>query len=314
MDKYYTKKHVVGMLIESVKPFLKTFNTVLEPSAGAGHISLPLKRHLQRNQRLISIDIVPDHPSIVEMDFLVDDVLGLTAPTLVIGNPPYSRGLAIAFFNRAASYSQVSMIAFIVPASWRKPSIQDRLSHEFSLLDENELPENSFTDPYGRDYNIPCVIQVWIRCTRQKRSKVQPNKCYRFVHLDQDSTDATICFRRIGTYAGEVFLRKDFSRDRMSLGSFYFIEFCSKLRPLTLKVLYHLKQTEWGKKFDVAGAPSISKEELIIRLNEVTCVIARHVIHRLKSEATNGLCDLNDSYEGRTPIKLPFDGLGPEER
>ena len=59
---------------------------------------------------------------------------------LIIGNPPFGRSssIAIKFFNKAALFSDC--IAFILPRTFKRISIQNRLDLNFSLIYTKDLP------------------------------------------------------------------------------------------------------------------------------------------------------------------------------
>jgi len=59
---------------------------------------------------------------------------------LIIGNPPFGRSssIAIKFFNKAALFSDC--IAFILPRTFKRVSIQNRLDLNFSLIYTKDLP------------------------------------------------------------------------------------------------------------------------------------------------------------------------------
>jgi hypothetical protein len=59
---------------------------------------------------------------------------------LIIGNPPFgkSSSIAIKFFNKAALFSEC--IAFILPRTFKRISIQNRLDLNFSLIYTKDLP------------------------------------------------------------------------------------------------------------------------------------------------------------------------------
>ena len=55
---------------------------------------------------------------------------------LTIGNPPFGKNssLAISFFNKAAEFSDI--IAFILPQTFSKDSVKNRLNLSFFLIME----------------------------------------------------------------------------------------------------------------------------------------------------------------------------------
>ena len=154
-DKFYTKssiaKQCYNFLCEKI-PSVKD-GYFLEPSAGGGSF-------LEFLPRFDAFDIQPEGENIKQADFLS---LSLEKNDYItIGNPPFGKRskLAINFFNHAAKYSKI--IAFIVPVSFMKWSVQKELSSDFHLLDYFYLQENSFTDE-GKDFSIRCVFQIWTK-------------------------------------------------------------------------------------------------------------------------------------------------------
>lgn len=153
-DKFYTKSDValscINFLKEKVDCSGKEF---LEPSAGDG-------KFLQYLDNYIAYDIKPENENIIEADFLTVN-LPKDKGYITIGNPPFGKRsqLAIDFFNRAALFSDV--IAFIVPVSFMKWSVQKQLNNNFALLDYFYLEPNSFLDK-DKEFSVRCVFQIWI--------------------------------------------------------------------------------------------------------------------------------------------------------
>lgn len=155
LDKFYTQPQAAKQCYDFL---IHLFPSVedkifLEPSAGCGNFLPYLKNY-------IALDIKPEGENIIEQNFLswkTDQ-----SHLITIGNPPFgSRSkLAINFFNQAAQYSDI--IAFIVPVSFMKWSVQKELSQDFVLIDYFYLPEESFTDN-GNPYSIRTVFQVWVK-------------------------------------------------------------------------------------------------------------------------------------------------------
>ena len=132
LDKFYTKKEVASICISQLN--LDNYDVIIEPSAGSGNFSSQI-------EGCIAYDIAPEHPDIIQQDFLtleIDENIK-DKKILVIGNPPFGvqNNLAIAFFNRSAEFADT--IAFILPKSFRKQSVQNRLSLDFSLVMDTEL-------------------------------------------------------------------------------------------------------------------------------------------------------------------------------
>ena len=168
LDKFYTVPFVVETCIDRLlKHFHKnewdTWGTVIEPSAGNGSFIKQIK-----HRNLISLDISPEHPDIVQQDFLLYEPTELS-PVLVIGNPPFGKGssLAIKFFNHASTFAQT--IAFIVPRTFRRTSVQNRLDLTFRLVFDEDVAVKpcSFFPPMG----VKCCFQIW-----EKSPKHEPNR------------------------------------------------------------------------------------------------------------------------------------------
>lgn len=172
LDKFYTNidvaKRCYDFLI-SIYPDLEN-KLFLEPSAGNGSFLNFLNHY-------IALDIKPEDNRITQQDFLSWDTT--KNDLITIGNPPFgSRSkTAIQFFNHAAEYSEI--IAFIVPVSFMKWSVQKELSSQFSLIDYFYLEKNSFTSD-KKPYEIRTVFQVWVKNNSSydkginKRLKKQP--------------------------------------------------------------------------------------------------------------------------------------------
>jgi hypothetical protein len=142
---------------------------------------------------VISYDIEPHHPMVQAGDFLTVPLLGdelnsdgladeklpaagsttiargnsASQGTLAISNPPFGRAnkLCIPFFNKLANHCDY--IGFIVPKSWRKWSVQNRLDPHFHLIHDEDLVVN-YVDMAGAPLaegktGLNTVFQIWQR-------------------------------------------------------------------------------------------------------------------------------------------------------
>lgn len=164
LDKFYTQNHVAKHCFEFLHSKLKIDNAAiyLEPSAGGGSF-LDLLPHY------IALDIAPEDDRIEKQDYLKYE--SEKKDFITIGNPPFgSRSkLAIDFFNKAATMSDV--IAFIVPVSFMKWSVQKNLSHNFSLHSYTYLEPESFSSN-GEPYSVRTVFQIWVKKDSQYDSGI----------------------------------------------------------------------------------------------------------------------------------------------
>lgn len=155
LDKFYTKTDLAKELYAIT---LKELNLTgdelfLEPSAGAGSFSKLLKN-------VHAYDIKPETDGVIAADFLTLELD--ETDYITIGNPPFGSrcGLAIDFFEKAALHSKA--IAFVVPVTFLKWSVQKGLNSNFKLIYSEQLPEDSFTFQ-GNSYEVRCCFQIWVK-------------------------------------------------------------------------------------------------------------------------------------------------------
>ena len=175
-EKFYTPpdiaENVCEQVIKAVPNALE--RSWLEPAGGTGAF-IDAARRLGV-QHIVSYDIEPLHPEVNQGDFLVQDLPLRSA--IAIGNPPFGRNnaLSVPFFNKCANFCDY--IAFIVPRSWRKWSVINRLNANFHLLEESDLSIN-YVDADGLDKyygnNLRTCIQIWERREEVRRKIVIPD-------------------------------------------------------------------------------------------------------------------------------------------
>ena len=159
LDKFYTVDGVVQTCINLVgsKWPWTTWGLVVEPSAGNGSFLFKLP-----TTKRIGIDIAPEHADILAHDFLTwQPSPEAGEKVLVIGNPPFGRvcSLAIKFFNHAATFA--SVIAFIIPRTFRRVSVQNKLCLDFHLVSDIDIPMSpcAFEPPMA----AKCCFQIWAK-------------------------------------------------------------------------------------------------------------------------------------------------------
>lgn len=287
-DAFYTKPDVADVCVCDVLTHVNAFDLVIEPSAGDGAFVNSIKCRLP-TIRLVAIDIDPSADSIVKHDFYktTSTYFDITASTkvLVIGNPPFGKNAsdAIAFFNHAASIG-AHTIAFIVPRSFRKPSVIDRLDLNYQMIHDADLPINSFRfRPDNKtafvECDVPTTLQVWTKGATQrakmvsrKRAAADDDSVIRFVStaVARAAVDgAKFCdmtIQRVGVAAGRVSLDRVYINSKKNSGNYYFVSVLNadrlqEIRADVVKFSRHLENTPG--KLECAGMPSISKAELI---------------------------------------------------
>jgi hypothetical protein len=141
------------------------FDIFLEPSAGSGSFFY----FLPENKRE-GIDLDPKTDDIKKQDFLeYKPTIG--KKYITIGNPPFGRvsSLAIKFFNKASEFSEV--IAFIIPRTFKKVSVQNKLNPYFHLLYSEDLPVKPCC--FEPSMNAKCCFQIWKK--RNERRNIIKN-------------------------------------------------------------------------------------------------------------------------------------------
>lgn len=160
LDKFYTDPSYSKKCIQKVLDLYPNWDLMVEPSAGNGSFFAQLPTGYHK----IGMDISPEHPDIQTQDFFEYSpastlITEMNPRILVIGNPPFGRvsSLAIKFFNHAAEWANV--IAFIVPRTFRKISVQNKLHRNFKLVYDEEVP----TKPccFSPPMMVKCCFQIW---------------------------------------------------------------------------------------------------------------------------------------------------------
>lgn len=149
-------KHVADLVPDLAKRHL------LEPAGGTGAFIEAARDFGVK--KVTSFDIEPMHPEVKLSSFL--DVQLTKTGLITVSNPPFGRNnsLSIPFFNHAAPHSD--FIAFIVPRSWRKWSVLNKLDRNFQLVRDLDLSIN-YVDEYGYEINakdrLRTCVQFWAR-------------------------------------------------------------------------------------------------------------------------------------------------------
>jgi len=250
LDKYYTKSTTVSLCLKSVE--LNDYDLVIEPSAGSGQFLKQIS-----SKRIVAVDLSPESPDIEKQDFLACDKkyfdIKKGDKVVCLGNPPYGKNsqLAIDFFNHAAVFSDT--IAFVLPKTFRKISVINRLNPNFHMTKEIELPLDSFYTKEDESYGVPTVWQIWERKRKKRTKNLGKSEHDDFIFV-KNKEEADFMIQRVGVNAGKA--HQNFKR---SQSSHYLIK--SK----TDNVYEVFQGANWDKtsKYDTAGNPSITKQDVI---------------------------------------------------
>lgn len=169
-EQFYTPQDLAVELVAQVEKVLGAIKgkTILEPAGGTGSFVEAVKQ--TGAKKIISFDIEPLHQDVSKGSFLDQDIdeSGL----ITISNPPFGRNnsLSIPFFNHAATVSDA--ICFIVPRSWRKWSVTNRLSLDFKLALDLDL-DVDYVDAEGQlistKSKLATCFQIWTKTNSPRR-------------------------------------------------------------------------------------------------------------------------------------------------
>ncbi len=255
LDQYFTKEFIAKNLIKKTIKVLKKYLNLekmiwIEPSAGTGSFF----HNLPSNK--IGIDLYPK-----SSDIKKDDYLNFQLPLtdyIIIGNPPFGRNASLAKkFIKKSKHAKA--IAFVLPKSFKKTSFKITFNRYFHLKYEEDMPFNAFTFN-NKDYNVPCIFQIWIKLNTKNHinNAIAKTKLVKFVNNQQDSD---FVIRRVGYYAGKIY--KNALIEQKNKNSHYFVK---------TSLDHNFFYQEYIKKIffehdNTVGPRSISKKELVDKLN-----------------------------------------------
>lgn len=248
IDEFFTKPEVAEDLyrktleIVAQRPGYRDVTRWLEPAVGQGGFF-----NLLPADKRLGIDIAAKVPGVVEHDFLTYRQFG-DHFYFCIGNPPFSNGMAVKFFNWAARVS--SYIAFVVTKAFANPSVQRKLDRHFHLLATLPVPDMAFLHG-GKEISVPTIFQIWER--RETLRPIPPRQtaeeCADLEFLPS-AEGATYVLQNVGENAGRS---KPLGTDA-SPGSHFFIR-CDEA---AVAILNSIK---WPPRR--VGANHLSKPEVI---------------------------------------------------
>lgn len=200
-DQFYTKDEVAKECVALIKKTadLSADTLWIEPSAGGG----AFLRGLDSTDHFVAYDIEPRSNYVIPANFLTIHLETDLPNTVVFGNPPFGHAanLAVTFFNYSTNFADT--IAFIVPRSFKKDSVQARLNLQYWLMAEMDIPRNSFFTAPGQPYdNVQqCIFQVWQKCINPREVNIFHDNP--FIAITPKEV-AQLAIRRAGARAGEV--------------------------------------------------------------------------------------------------------------
>jgi predicted RNA methylase len=259
-EQFYTPTDLALRLATLVSDKVGGFKdkTVIEPAGGTGSF-LQAAKALKAN-KLISFDIEPKAEGVLLADFLLETKgLEKISDAITISNPPFGRNnsLSIPFFNKAAQHSQY--IAFVVPRSWRKWSVLNRLNRNFHLVHDEDLSID-YVDELGemvwQKARLNTCFQIW-----ERREELRPVLKVKDQGLlsKVKPEDADVALTVFGYGCGKV--RTSF--DRVPNSTVMFLKLHDK------RVLKALQSVDFSKFYkNTAYTEALSLQEIRYLINE----------------------------------------------
>lgn len=258
LDQFYTKRDIAELCLKIINDTVNNIDDYffIEPSAWNWSFFNLFKNNI------LWFDIDPKNNDIIKQDFFELNIgkykkqIG-DKKIITIWNPPFwkNSSLALKFVNQSAKYSEY--IAFILPKTFRKTSMLNRVNDNLFLEKELELPKNSFIFNW-EEYNVPCVFQIWKKNLNKKRKKIiLPIIHNDFIFVKKiDNPDFAI--RRVGVKAWTLY---EDNYMKYSHASHYYI----KMKTKNIKqFLDKYKKINWSNCiYNTSWNPSLSKTELI---------------------------------------------------
>jgi len=261
LDKFYTNPEYALKCIKHTEELysLDTFDYVIEPSAGNGSFY-----NIINHENKIGLDIKPEHSDIIEKDFFEFEPDRKYKNVLTIGNPPFGRvsSLAIKFFNKAAKFSNV--IAFIIPRTFRKDSIKNKLDTQFHLIFDEETPTSPCV--FTPKMSVKCCFQIWVKKEERREIIKLPttHSDWEFLKLGPKDNNnqptppkgADFAIRAYGGKIGEI--KKENLMD-LRPKSYHWVK-----SNIPIDILIHrFEMLDFSKSTDTARQNSTGKAELV---------------------------------------------------
>lgn len=253
-DQFYTKPIIAHECIDIINKYITDdIYTWIEPSAGFGSFSKLVKD-------CISLDIDPKDSNILQQNFLEWSPPQHIKNFLIFGNPPFGKqsSLAKSFIRHSCNFA--SIIAFILPKSFVKPSMSNSFSKCFHLVHTSDIKKNSF-EVDSESYDVPCIFQIW---ERRNYDRIIENKIkelfFKYVKVDEDYD--FVC-RRVGGLAGKCYHKENNSKFNPQCYHFIKLDLNINLQKIIDTMNNHVFPS------NTVGPRSLSKSEINKELNRI---------------------------------------------
>ena len=259
LDKYYTPLETAKYCINKTFEIIgrENITEIIEPSAGAGSFSLQI-------ENCIAYDIKPEHPSIIEQDYLKLE-LDYKKGRLIIGNPPFGKGGKRngykTFFIK--SIKESDYISYILPINQLNNS---KFLYEFDLI----YSEDIGTMPYSNT-PVHCCLNIYKRPLNglNKCNQIRPEKLIdvKIMNVskgksrkDKIPVNFDFCMSTFGSIGTQCFYPYQYSQQ---------MYFLIKNKQLREKILNLLKNTDWNNLILDKKIPRLCQWQVIKYLKKM---------------------------------------------
>lgn len=265
-EQYYTPAAVAAELCAEMQAVVADWEERhwIEPAAGTGAFLDAMRK--AGVKKILAWDVEPKAEGIIEADFLTLGPLEIAEAAgepvegaVCLTNPPFGRNnaLSIPFFNQAAPYCDY--IGFIVPRSWRKWSVINRLHPNFHLIADRDL-DITYVDETGEPLTdarlLNTVFQIWERRSEPRPKITVEDRGYIEKTTPEEADVALVIF---GRSCGE--LRTSFPREPNTTLMF--------LKVSGPEVIEALQTVDYSRFYrNVAYVEALSLPEINFLLNE----------------------------------------------
>ena len=251
LDKYYTPLETAKYCIDKTFEIIgrENITEIIEPSAGAGSFSLQI-------ENCIAYDIKPEHPSIIEQDYLKLE-LEYKKGRLIIGNPPFGRCLNLALKFYKKSIKECDYISFILPIS--------QLNNNIQLYDFNLIYSEDIGNLLYSNMPVHCCLNIYKKPINglnkkiiQKLKDIEIIEHRRTKKENLDSSDLRICaFGSIGKIS--------------EYPDQYCKEFLINIKNEKLRdtIINTIKNADWNKEYLMTKSPNLLQWQVIKYLKKM---------------------------------------------
>lgn len=291
LDQFHTIQQVAEQAVRHLVSFYPQLESHgadrmwIEPSVGKGAFYIAARK-LCAPRHFVLIDLDPQciedtadvrEPFVVEN--LTQDFLSYKASQggcICVGNPPFGQNasMALAFINHAAKFCDV--VAFILPNSFHKISIMNRVDRNMHVVHVQNVPENAFLHD-GEVVHVPSSFFVfahsrsaWIepslRGAQRALLEAYPINSKYITFQREWSEETTFMIQRVGNAAGRVTREHHLMRGKETSINFYFVivhfeHIADHAASQRVRTSFNMENVE--EKYWTAGMASITKSDVV---------------------------------------------------